>query len=107
MNPSTGAVEELTFTSLPEGEITLFQTMFNVTEDQNSDAYFNGFVIATVSSGKYTVAFYDMIGGLPVLNTGPVRTLAGDGKVKSIQFASQTKKAGLMDISNSIFSIHY
>ena len=107
MNPSTGAVEELTFTSRPEGEITLFQTMFNVTADQNSDAYFNGFVIATVSSGKYTVALYDMIGGLPVLNTGPVRTFEGEGKVKSVQYASQTKKAGVMNIGNSVYSIHY
>lgn len=107
MNPNTGAVEELTFTSRPEGEITLFQTMFNVTADQNSDAYFNGFVIATVSSGKYTVALYDMIGGLPVLNTGPVRTFEGEGKVKSVQYASQTKKAGVMNIGNSVYSIHY
>ena len=107
MNPSTGAVEELTFTSRPEGEITYFQTMFNVMEDQNSDAYFNGFVMATFSSGKYHVALYDMIGGLPVLNQGPAKTFGGEGKVKSIQFASQTKKAGVMNIGNSVYSIHY
>lgn len=107
MNPDNGNVQELTFQSLPAGEITYFQTMFNITSDSGSPYYLNSFLIGTAEGGSYTVSQYDMIGGIPVLNQGPVKTFSGEGKVKTIQFANQTKRSGVMNISNSLFSIHY
>ncbi len=107
MNPDTGSVQELTFTSLPAGEITYFQTMFNVTQDMDTEYDLNRFVIGVSQGDSYTIAQYDMIGGIPVRNQGPVKTLQGKGKVKSIQFACQTKKSGVMQITTSLYSIHY
>lgn len=107
MNPDNGNVMELTFQSLPAGEITYFQTMFNITEKQDSPFYMNSFIIGTSNGGKYTLSQYNMIGGIPVRNQGPVTSLTGEGKISSVQFANQTKRSGLMNITNSLFSIHY
>ena len=107
MNPDSGTIQELKFTSLPAGEITYFQTMFNTTKDPESEHNLNRFIIGVSQGSKYTVAQYDMIGGIPVMNQGPVKTLIGNGSVKSIQFACQTKKSGVMTLDNSLFSIHY
>jgi hypothetical protein len=105
--PNTSAVQKLTFKDLPAGEVTYFQTMFNVMSDSQDPGYFNHFVIATTSGGNYQVALYDMIGGIPVLNQGPVKVLEGEGVVKSIQCANQSKRAGVMSMSTSVFSIHH
>lgn len=107
MNPDNGNVQELTFQSLPAGEITYFQTMFNITSDPESANYLNSFIIGTADGGKYTMSQYNMIGGIPVRNQGPVNTLSGDGKIQKVQFANQTKRAGVMQLQNSLFSIHY
>lgn len=107
LNPSTGDIQELSFTSLPDGDITYFQTMFNVMSDSSSESNFNNFVIATSKGSDHAVSFYDMIGGIPVMNQGPVKKFEGQGVVKSIQYASQTKRAGMMSMSTSVFSIHY
>ena len=48
-----------------------------------------------------------MIGGMPKVQE-PSRKYEGEGKVKSIQVASQTRGAGLMGYhSKTLFSIHY
>ena len=107
MNPDNGSTQELTFQSLPAGDITYFQTMFNITSDPDSPNYLNSFIIGTTEGGRYTVSQYNMIGGIPVRNQGPVNSFSGDGKVKTVQFANQTKKAGVMQPQNSLFSIHY
>lgn len=106
-NPTTATTQTLTFSELPAGEITYFQTMFNVMSDTQAAGYFNHFVFGISSGNNYKVVMYDMIGGIPVLNQGPVKVLEGEGVVKSVQCASQTKRAGVMGMSTSVFSIHH
>ena len=107
MNPNDGIETEITFVNQPEGEVTYFQTMFEVAKGAPAETDYNCFAFATCSQGKYTVVFYDMIGGMPKIQE-PSRKYEGEGKVKSIQVASQTRGAGLMGYhSNTLFSIHY
>ena len=108
MNPNEGVEREMTFLGQPDGEITYFQTMFEVAKGAPAETDYNCFAFATYSpQGRYSVVFYDMLGGMPK-NQEPYRKYEGEGKVKSIQLASQTRGAGLMGYhSNTLFSIHY
>ena len=102
-------VKPMTFTSQPAGEVTYFQTMYELTEGTSAETDYNCFVVATYLEGQYTVAFYDMIGGLPIKGAGPSKCYKGEGKVKSIQVASQTKKPGVLGHGNitTRYSLHY
>ena len=108
MNPnSPDQLIELSFVSQPEGEVTYFQTMFEVTKEAPSESDYNCFANATYSGGKYTVALYDMLGGIPT-KAAPFKKFEGEGKVKTIQLASQTRGPGVMGMhSKTLYSIHY
>lgn len=108
MNPnSPDQLIELSFVSQPEGEVTYFQTMFEVTKEAPSESDYNCFAIASYSGGKYTVALYDMLGGIPT-KAAPFKKFEGEGKVKTIQLASQTRGPGVMGMhSKTLYSIHY
>lgn len=107
MNPNEGVEKEITFVDQPEGNVTYFSTMFEVAKNGPDESDYNCFAISTYSQGKYTVAFYDMLGGMPK-NQPPYRKYEGEGKVKTIQLASQRRGPGLMGYhSGTLYSIHY
>lgn len=98
LNPATGQSKELTFASLPQGEITYFDTMYSENE-------FNYFVIGTYNNGEYTLSCYDMIGGEPVVGEEPLEQYLGSGAIKTIQYATPDKTSGGGLYYNA--SIHY
>ena len=101
-NPVDGTESKLDVPFLPEGNITYMDTMYSSLESEGPDS-FNHLIIAVENAGKYTVCFYNMVGGIPVAGQEPVLKLEGDGKVTSIQRATPLKTSGFI----SGWSIHY
>lgn len=93
---------KLTLTDLPIGEISFMDTMYCTLGDEGSSDKYNYFVIAVYNAGKYSVLFYNMIGGIP--SGAPVKTLSGDGKICNIQITSPVKTSGSTDEN---WSVHY
>lgn len=80
---TTGAERKLNVQGLSQGSTITYV----------SDVYFKGssaevdyLAIGTESGGKYTVSFYNMVGGTP--DGAPALTMSGTGKIHSIRYVA-------------------
>ena len=101
-NPASEQSDVLDFVDLPAGDIVYLDTM-NFIVDGEESISFNYLLVGLDNAGKYSLAMYDMVGGIPVKDEGPVRVINGEGRIKTVQYVNALKNGN----TSGEWSIHY
>ncbi len=89
-SPDSEKSQKVIFTGLPEGKIVYMDTMYFIL-GEDKDSSFNYMLVGVENGGKYSLAMYDMVGGLPVKGEKPAKVLEGEGKISSVQYVNALK----------------
>lgn len=85
-NFENGEEREIAFAGIPAGEEITYVSNRYWTHAADEGNLFDYLVIGTQSAHGYKIYMYEMIGGQP--SGSPVKTLSGEGKMKSIRYIS-------------------